>query len=69
MGEGMSAWMVRGLHTFGAALRRALPVILFFLSSFVIVCQVYGLQYVIIVSVVTVFFQTRYKRSDNAHVP
>ena len=60
--------MVRGLHTFGAALRRALPVILFFLSSFVIVCQVYGLQYVIIVSVVTVFFQTRYKRSDNTAV-
>lgn len=68
MGEGMSGWMVRGLRTFGAALRRALPVILFFLSSFAIVCAVYGLQYVIVVSVVTVFFQTRYKRSDNTAV-
>lgn len=56
------------LRTFFAALRRALPIILFFLSSFAIVCKVFGLQYVIIVSVVTVFFQTRYKRSDNAHV-
>lgn len=64
----MSGWMVRGLRTFGAALRRALPVILFFLSSFAIVCAVYGLQYVIVVSVVTVFFQTRYKRSDNTAV-
>lgn len=60
----MSGWMVRGLRTFGAAL----PVILFFLSSFAIVCAVYGLQYVIVVSVVTVFFQTRYKRSDNTEV-
>lgn len=68
MGEGMSGWMVRGLRTFGAVLRRALPVILFFLSSFAIVCAVYGLQYVIVVSVVTVFFQTRYKRSDNTAV-
>lgn len=60
--------IARGLRTFTAALRRALPIILFFLSSFAIVCALFGLQYVIVVSVVTVFFQTRYKRQDNTAI-
>lgn len=44
----------------GAAL-----VILFFLVLFVIVYVLFGLQYSIIVSVVTTFFQVRYKKSTN----
>ena len=38
----------------------------FFLTSFFIVYAVFGLQYSIVVSVLTVFFQTRYKKRDNA---
>lgn len=37
-----------------------------FLTSFFIVYAVFGLQYSIVVSVLTVFFQTRYKKRDNA---
>lgn len=43
----------------------AAPVILFFLVLFVIVYVLFGLQYSIIVSVVTTFFQVRYKKSTN----
>ncbi|WP_125116039.1 FUSC family protein [Agathobaculum sp. Marseille-P7918] len=64
----MSDGIARGWRTFWAALRRALPIILFFLSSFAIVSALAGLQYVIVVSVVTVFFQTRYKRQDNTAI-
>lgn len=47
------------------SLQNALPVIAFFLISFGIVYHVFGIQYTCVVSVVTVFFQTRHKSSNN----
>lgn len=41
----------------------AAPVILFFLVLFVIVYVLFGLQYSIIVSVVTTFFQVRIRKA------
>lgn len=53
------------LKTFLNSLKRACPVILFFLLSFGFVYFVFGMQYVMIASIVTIFFQMRYKKNDN----
>lgn len=62
----MTSRAVSYAGTFFRAFRNACPIILFFLTSFFMVYAVFGLQYSIIVSVLTVFFQTRYKKHDNA---
>ena len=52
--------MTKGAQLLGrglAALRGASPVICFFLASFGLIYWLFGLQYVMVVSVVTVFFQ------------
>ncbi|CVI70974.1 Inner membrane protein YccS [Clostridiales bacterium CHKCI001] len=54
-------WLKKFLHSF----QRACPVILFFLASFLIVYKFFGLHYVMIVSIITVFFQGRYKKTNN----
>ena len=46
------------------ALRGACPIILFFIS-FAAVYKLSGLQYVIVASVLTVFFQIRHKQNNN----
>lgn len=48
-----------------ASFHEASPIILFFLISFTLVYRLFGLQYSIIASVVTVFFQVRYKKRTN----
>lgn len=53
------------LKTFFNSFKRALPVIIFFLCSFGIVYAVFGMQYVMIASIVTIFFQIRHKKNDN----
>ena len=58
---------LRSVHVqnFLRSLQNATPVIAFFLIGFVLVYGIFGMQYVCVVSVVTVFFQTRHKRNDN----
>lgn len=46
------------LQNFLRSLQNATPVIAFFLIGFVLVYGIFGMQYVCVVSVVTVFFQT-----------
>ena len=53
------------LKTFFNSLKRAFPVILFFLFSFAAVYFIFGMKYVMIASIVTIFFQMRYKKNDN----
>lgn len=53
------------LYKFRRSLKDASPVILFFLLSFAFIYGIFGFQYVMLVSVITVFFQVRYKRSNN----
>lgn len=53
------------LRRFLLSLQNAFPVILFFLCGFAFVYGVFGMKYAGVVSVVTVFFQTRHKRTDN----
>ena len=53
------------LRQFLQSLQNAFPVILFFLCGFGLVYATFGMQYAGVVSVVTVFFQTRHKRNDN----
>lgn len=53
------------LRRFLLSLQNAFPVILFFLCGFAFVYGVFGIKYAGVVSVVTVFFQTRHKRTDN----
>lgn len=53
------------LKDFSHSIQRACPVILFFLGSFLIVYKFFGLHYVMIVSIITVFFQVRYKKNNN----
>lgn len=55
----------RVVQRFVHAFQDACPVILFFLTSFLIVYRLFGLSYSILVSVLTVFFKTRYKKRDN----
>ena len=55
----------RAVQRFVHAFQDACPVILFFLTSFLIVYRLFGLSYSILVSVLTVFFKTRYKKRDN----
>ena len=55
----LQQWGKRVLTSF----HEASPIILFFLISFALVYRLFGLQYSILVSVVTVFFQVRYKKS------
>lgn len=45
-----------------------LPVIVFFLTAFLCVYFLFGIQYVMVVSIITVFFKTRYKKNDNTIV-
>lgn len=45
------------LKDFSHSIQRACPVILFFLGSFLIVYKFFGLHYVMIVSIITVFFK------------
>lgn len=54
------------LYKFRRALKGAFPVILFFLLSFAMVYGIFGFRYVMLVSIITVFFKVRYKRSDNS---
>ena len=58
---------LRSVHVqnFLRSLQNATHVIAFFLIGFVLVYGIFGMQYVCVVSVVTVFFQTRHKRNDN----
>ena len=58
-----ATWIGYGKR-FLQALRRAAPVILFFLTGFASVYALFGMQYVCVVSVVTVFFQMRHKKND-----
>ncbi|MFC0699030.1 FUSC family protein [Anaerostipes butyraticus] len=53
------------LYKFRRSVKEAFPVILFFLLSFALVYGIFGFQYVMLVSVITVFFKVRYKRSNN----
>ena len=58
-----ATWIGYGKR-FLQALRGAAPVILFFLTGFASVYALFGMQYVCVVSVVTVFFQMRHKKND-----
>ena len=49
---------------FWKAFRDASPVIFFFLFLFSVVYILFGMQYGMIVSVVTIFFQTCYKNNN-----
>lgn len=53
---------------FFQSLFEALPVIVFFLTAFLSVYFLFGIRYVMIVSIITVFFKTRYKKKDNTIV-
>lgn len=53
------------LMTFKRAFLKACPIIFFFLISFFTVYVLFGLRYSMIVSIITVFFQIRYKKNDN----
>ena len=61
--------MLKRLRPYGSrflkALQNASPVIVFFFAGFALVYGIFGMQYVSVVSVVTVFFQIRHKRNDN----
>ena len=61
--------MLKRLRPYGSrflkALQNASPVIAFFFAGFALVYGIFGMQYVSVVSVVTVFFQIRHKRNDN----
>lgn len=59
------AYSLQLLKTFLNSFKRALPVIIFFLCSFGMVYAVFGMQYVMIASIVTIFFQIRHKKNDN----
>lgn len=61
MTEQVTQWRKTFWRTFLATL----PVILFFLSAFLSVYFLFGIHYVMIVSIITVFFKTRYKKNDN----
>ena len=50
------------MHRFLAAFRRALPVIFFFITSYFLILLLFGLQYTIAASAITVFFSSRYRR-------
>lgn len=54
------------VNRFQKAFIQTLPVIFFFLTAFIFVYAFFGMQYIMIVSIITVFFQTRYKNNDNA---
>lgn len=61
--------MTKGAQLLGrglAALRGASPVICFFLASFGLIYWLFGLQYVMVVSVVTVFFQGWHKKGGTS---
>ena len=57
-GKGFAEWM----HRFLAAFRRAMPVIFFFITSYFLILLLFGLQYTIAASAITVFFSSRYRR-------
>ena len=50
------------MHRFLAAFRRAMPVIFFFITSYFLILLLFGLQYTIAASAITVFFSSRYRR-------
>ena len=52
MPEPVASWY----QTFTRAFRNAFPIILFFLTAFCTVYLFFGLSYVILVSIITVFF-------------
>ena len=55
-------------RTFRKSFRATLPVIVFFLTAFLTVYFLFGIHYAMLVSVITVFFKTRYKKNDNTLV-
>ena len=61
MAEQVTQWR----KTFWQSLRATFPVILFFLTAFLSVYLLFGIHYVMMVSILTVFFKTRYKKNDN----
>ena len=61
MAEQVSQWR----KTFWKSLRSTFPVILFFLTTFLSVYFLFGIHYAMMVSIITVFFKTRYKKNDN----
>lgn len=61
MAEQVSQWR----KTFWKSLRATFPVILFFLATFFSVYFLFGIHYAMMVSIITVFFKTRYKKNDN----
>ena len=61
MPEPVASWY----QTFTHAFRNAFPIILFFLTAFCTVYLFFGLSYVILVSIITVFFQGRYQQNNS----
>ena len=61
MPEPVASWY----QTFTRAFRNAFPIILFFFTAFCTVYQFFGLSYVILVSIITVFFQGRYQQNNS----
>ena len=61
MPEPVASWY----QTFTRAFRNAFPIILFFLTAFCTVYLFFGLSYVILVSIITVFFQGRYQQNNS----
>lgn len=53
---------------FWKSLRATFPVILFFLTIFLSVYFLFGIHYAMMVSIITVFFKTRYKKNDNTMI-
>lgn len=64
----MKKKMILYFYKFLRSLKEAAPVILFFLLSFTAVVWLFGFSYVMIVSIITVFFKIRYKRNNNTFV-
>lgn len=61
MPEPVASWY----QTFTRAFRNAFPIILFFFTAFCTVYLFFGLSYVILVSIITVFFQGRYQQNNS----
>ena len=61
MPEPVASWY----QTFTRAFRNAFPISLFCLTAFCTVYLFFGLSYVILVSIITVFFQGRYQQNNS----
>ncbi len=61
----MAVYCMKFVNILFNSLKKAFPVILFFLFSFGLVYFIFGMQYVMIASIVTIFFQMRYKKNNN----